>query len=210
GVSISETYSKTNETDPIVFARQIEGEGMDADGTIVAGRELAALNRAVRNLMSAGVPVVCLTTDLPSSRRDVYVGNNQHAAGSVAAMLIGRVLPAEPANNPSMMSVAFRCQQEREMGFRRVLRSDFPHIKADERMISDDRPKYTRDQLVKHFRTHGLPSAVYSAAGANRAVAVALEEFDPERETIFVGHELTNHSPRLLELGTMERPKGKV
>lgn len=204
GVRIEGQYRKTNESDPVVFARMIEDEGLTVDGAIVVGREHPALNRAVRKLRAEEIPVVCLTTDLPSSRRSIYVGNDQHAAGGVAAMLIGNALPDENSNILVVTSIPFRCQQEREMGFRRVLRSDFPHLRIDERMISDDRPEFTRDQLLAHFETHGLPAAIYNVAGANRGVAEALERVDPIHRTFFVGHELTSHSRNLLERGLMD------
>ncbi|WP_244427716.1 substrate-binding domain-containing protein [Sinorhizobium fredii] len=122
----------------------------------------------------------------------------------MAALLIGNALPKERSNILIVMSVAFRCQQEREMGFRRVLRSDFPYLKIEERVISDDRPESTCEQLTRYFEAHGYPAAIYNVAGANRGVAKALEDAGKARDTVFVGHELTNHSRNLLESGVMD------
>lgn len=145
-----------------------------------------------------------LTTDLPSSRRSAYVGNDQYAAGCVAAQLIGQTLPKAPSSILLMMSVSFRSQQEREMGFRRVLRSDFPHLKIEERVTSDDSTETTRTQLAAHIEANGCPAAIYNLAGANRGVAQALEAFGKSEDTVFVGHELTPYSRALLEEGTMD------
>jgi LacI family transcriptional regulator len=90
------------------------------------------------------------------------------------------------------------------MGFRRVLRSDFPYLKIEERMISDDRPESTCEQLTRYFEVHGHPAAIYNVAGANRGVARALEQTGKAEETVFVGHELTNHSRGLLESRVMD------
>lgn len=204
GVQVSGHYVSTDLLDPGIFARRFEEEGARADGAVIIAREHPAINRAVRKLVGMGVPVVCLTTDLPSSRRTVYVGNDQYAAGSVAAQLIGQILPERRNNILLVMSVPFRSQQEREMGFRRVLRSDFPHLRIEERLISDDRPDTTHKQMLKYFETHGHPAAVYNVAGANRGVALALEEAGIAQDTIFVGHELTRNSQALLEAGIMD------
>jgi LacI family transcriptional regulator len=204
GVEIAGAYTSTSEVEPMSFARQMEQDGSKADGVVVIAREHPAVNRAIRKLCSIGVPVICLTTDLPSSRRSAYVGNDQYAAGSVAALLIGNALPKERNNILIVMSVPFRCQQEREMGFRRVLRSDFPYLKIEERMISDDRPESTCEQLTRYFEIHGHPAAIYNVAGANRGVARALEQTGKAEETVFVGHELTNHSRGLLESRVMD------
>jgi LacI family transcriptional regulator len=204
GAIVKGEYVTTSLMEPVSFARQVEQSGSEADGVVLVAREHPAINRAVRKLRSAGVPVVCLTTDLPSSRRSAYVGNDQHSAGSVAGLLIGNALAEERASILLVMSVPFRCQQEREMGFRRVLRADFPHLRIEERVISDDRPETTSEQLVRYFEANGNPAAIYNVAGANRGVARALEAVGRQNDTVFVGHELTVHSRALLESGVMD------
>ncbi|WP_339542025.1 MULTISPECIES: LacI family DNA-binding transcriptional regulator [unclassified Pseudomonas] len=204
GVVVHGYYVPTNQVDPATFADQVQAEGASADGVIVVSREHPAINRAIRKLCSLGIPVVCLTTDLPNSGRSAYVGNDQYAAGSVAGLLIGNVLPKEPAKILLVTSVPFRCQQEREMGFRRVLRSEFPYLKIDERVMSDDRPQTTTEQLTRYFSKHNYPAAIYNVAGANRGVAQAIETIAAEDRPIFVGHELTVHTRAMLESGVMD------
>lgn len=204
GARVTGTYITKSLLDAEIFSRRIEEDGAHADGVIVVAREHPAMNRAIRKLEASGTPVVCLTTDLPSSRRSAYVGNDQFAAGSVAAQLIGKGLPVERGRILIVMSVPFRCQQEREMGFRRVLRSDYPHLKVEERVISDDVPDHTYRQLRKYFDTSGVPAAIYNVAGANRGVAMALQESGHGETTLFVGHELTPRSRALLETDIMD------
>jgi len=204
GAHVIDHYVSTSILDPMAFARRIEQEGSASDGVIVVAREHPAINRAIRKLRNNGLPVVCLTTDLPSSRRSVYIGNDQYAAGSVAGLLIGQALPRASASILIVMSVPFRCQQEREMGCRRVLRADFPHLHVEERVLSDEVAGSTCDFLLRYFTSHGIPAAIYNVAGANRGVARALEQVGAASTTIFVGHELTNNSRGLLETGTMD------
>lgn len=204
GVRVVGLYSVTSGLDPAAFARQIERIGRESDGAVVVAREHPAINRAIRKLRAAGLPVVCLTTDLPGSRRSAYIGNDQCAAGSVAGLLIGQALPRDPATILIVKSVPFRCQHEREMGFRRVLRADFPHLRPENPMVSDEVPENTCDVLLRHFGVHGMPAAIYNVAGANRGVGRALEHRDAAGTTIFVGHELNSHSRALLEAGTMD------
>ena len=77
--------------------------------------------------------------------------NGQQVADSVAAQLIGNALPCVQQNLLLVVGVAFRCQQEREMGFRRVLRSKFPHLRIVERVFSDEIPETTYEQLSSFF-----------------------------------------------------------
>lgn len=204
GVSLLDTYSETNKFDAQAIANRIIEDAKRCDGLILVAREHPAINYAVRAIRKKGVPVVCLSTDLPSSRRNTYIGNDQYAAGSVAAKLIGQALPTSKQSILFAMSVPFRCQQEREMGFRRVLRSSYPHLHIEEKVICDDVPATTFEQLNSFFKTNGIPPAIYNVAGANRGVAKALAASSDAKKTIFVGHELTPNSQQLLLSGTMD------
>ncbi|OHV87639.1 substrate-binding domain-containing protein [Mesorhizobium sp. ORS 3428] len=62
----------------------------------------------------------------------------------------------------------------------------------------------TCEQLTRYFEANGHPAAIYNVAGANRGVAKALDNAGKAHETVFVGHELTNHSRNLLETGIMD------
>lgn len=204
GAQLTGHFVPTAEIDAGLIARQILDCGERAGGVIVIAHEHPLINRAIRDLVARDVPVVCATTDLPSSRRTAYVGNDQYAAGSVAAQLIGQILPQERNSILLVMSVAFRSQQDREMGFRRVLRAAFPHLHIEERMVSDDRPDSTQEQLSRYFASADPPAAIYNVAGANRGVAGALEAQGRALDTIFVGHELTRFSRSLLDRGVMD------
>lgn len=203
-VNIDDGYSLTDAFDPVSFARKIEETRASFDGLILIAREHPAVNQAVRRLVKSGTPVVCVTSDLPSSRRSAYIGNDQYAAGSVAGQLIGHALPHAEQKILIVTSAAFRSQQEREMGFRRVLRSAYPHLRIEERVTADDVPETVFTELTRHFEINGAPTAIYNVAGANRGVAQALEAADIAGTTIFVGHELTDVSRDLLASGTMD------
>lgn len=204
GIQVTESYEKTNSLDVHDFAERILNEGLRSDGVVVIAHEHPVFNNAIRKLESKSVPVVCLTTDLPSSRRSAYVGNDQYASGSVAGHLIGNALPKDKNKILLVMSLAFRCQQEREMGFRRVLRADFPHLKIEDRLTSDDRPETTYEHIKSYIAAHGTPAAIYNLAGANRGIAMALEETGCSSDVVFVGHELTSQSKTLLEKRAMD------
>lgn len=204
GVDVQSSYVATNELSVESLGEEIVEGGADSDGVILIANEHPIFNRAVRRLQEQGIPVICLTTDLPNSARHAYVGNDQVAAGSTAAHLIGKGLPAEPARILTVISVPFRSQQEREMGFRRVLRTDFPHLEIHERVASDDVPDHTFRLMAGYLESNDPPAAIYNVAGGNRGIAQALRKFGLEERVMFIGHELTAHSRKLLEQGIMD------
>jgi LacI family transcriptional regulator len=111
----------------------------ESDGLILVAREHPAINAAVRAVVARGVPVVCLTSDLPSSGRTAYVGSDQFASGSAAGWFCGRFLPRSvPGKVLFVYSVPFRCQLDREQGFRQVLRTEFAGLTIDEKVSSDE------------------------------------------------------------------------
>jgi len=187
------------------FAEKVVSVAGPSDGVIVVAREHPATNDAVRTLMARGVPVICLTTDLPSSGRTAYVGSDQVASGSTAAWFCGRMLPRnEPGRVLFVCSVPFRCHSDREQGFRQVLRSEFPLLTIDEKVSSDESPDVIYEAVRRYISKNGPPAAIYNVSGANLGVGRALEDEGLSDSIVFVGHELNVNSRSLLERGVMD------
>lgn len=191
--------------DPEVFAKRLETVASRSDGVILVAREHPAIIDAVRAITARGVPVVCLTTDLPSSGRTAYVGSDQYSSGATAAWLCGRMMPQD-ANSRVLFvcSVPFRCQQDREQGFRHTLRTEFPDLVIDEKVSANETSDVIQDAVSRYISKSGPPSAIYSVSGGNLGIARALEEAGLSKKTIFIGHELNANSRSLLERGIMD------
>ena len=189
--------------DPADFAQRIEAA--KGDGIILVAREHPAINDAVRHTTAKGVPVICLTTDLPSSGRTAYVGSDQYASGATAGWLCGRMLPKGFTERVMFVySVPFRCHQDREQGFRHVLRSEFPGLEIDEKVSSDESVDVIYEAVRRSIAKNGPPAAIYNVSGANLGVGRALEDEGISETTLFFGHELNKNSRSLLERGIMD------
>lgn len=186
------------------FVEAIEHAAREADGLIVVAREDLAVNRAIRAVMARGVPVVCVTTDLPSSHRLAYVGSDQTAAGGTAAYLMGRVVGPRSGNILLVFSAPYRAQEERELGFRRVLRSEFTHLRVEERVSSNDDVDFSYRNVRKYIQDHGAPVGIYNVAAGNLGIARALRDEGLAGQVVFIGHELNTNSRMALEAGEMD------
>lgn len=187
------------------MAARIRAVGKGADGLLLVAREHPAINRAAADVVADGVPVICLTSDLPASGRTAFVGSDQFASGSTAGWLCGRLLPRHQVGRVLFVcSVPFRCQLDREQGFRQVLRSDFPMLTIEEKVSSDESVEVVYDAIRRHIATHGAPAAIYNVSGANLGIGRALEDEGLAGKTVFLGHELTANVRNLLEKGVMD------
>lgn len=203
--NIEATYGgyDTSKFDAIKFANLIERTAEDSQALVIVSREDLTVNRAIRNVVGRGVPVICLTTDLPTSGRTAYVGNDQASCGATAAYLMGTAVGNHKGNILLVYSASYRVQEERELGFRRVLRSEFPLLNVDERVNSVDETNYIYPIVKRYIEEHGPPAGIYNVAAGNVGVGHAITEAGLVGKTVFIGHELNGNSRVLLETGVM-------
>lgn len=186
------------------FSSLIHTRSKECDGIILVSRDEAKVNRAVRGAIDRGVPVICFTTDLPNSRRTAYVGVDQVSTGATAAWLMGKMLPKKSGKILLLFSANYRTQEEREIGFRRVLRTEYPHLNILERVTFNDEAEGAYLSVRKFLLENEPMAGIYNMAGGNRGVARALSEFNIAEKVLFVGHELSSFTRTLLDTGEMD------
>jgi LacI family transcriptional regulator len=194
----------TAEAKPVHYAQLMERIALECDALIVVAREDVIINRAIRAVTSRGMPVVCITTDLPDSARSFYVGSDQFGAGANAAYLMGRTVPLSEGKILLVVSAPYRGQAEREIGFRSTLRAQFGHLDVDERVNSHDESDFSYQSVAKYLEEHGAPAGIYNVAGGNLGIGRALKDAGADKTVVFIGHELNANSRLLLEGGEMD------
>lgn len=181
----------------------------------LVGLDHPQVRDAIMALRDSGVHVSTLVSDIPISARMGYVGIDNRAAGRLAALLLGRFLPQHAERRVAVFvgSLAYRGHEEREMGFRSLLSEEFPHLRIAHILeIGDDRDRafaVTQDLLRKD-----PPHAIYNIGAGNQGIARALKEARPAEglsskaasahRIVFVGHDLTEATRRLLLDRTMD------
>jgi LacI family transcriptional regulator len=193
----------TAKVDAVKLANEIERAANEADALVIVAREDLIISRAVRNVIAHGVPVICLTTDLPTTGRQAFIGSDPTSSGSTAAYLMGQVIGNREGKVLLVYSAPYRVQEERELGFRRVLRTEFPNLTVDERVNSNDDSEYVYRNVTRYIEEHGAPAGIYNVAAGNLGISKAIGEFDLAGKTVFIGHELNPNSRHLLETGVM-------
>lgn len=174
------------------------------DALLIISQENHSINNSISLLAKKNKPSITLTTDLSNSNRTCYVGNDQSVAGSTAAHLIGKHQGKKNGSILMVMSMPYRCQQERELGFRNVIRSKYPNLRIKESIFSLDTSEESYKNVKKFIKENGVPLAVYNISGGNLGVAKAIDELNLKEHIIFIGHELNINSKYLLENDKMD------
>lgn len=175
------------------------------DAVGLVGLDHPQVRDAIMSLRDAGVKVATLVSDIPISARVGYVGIDNRAAGRLAGLLLGRFLPQGGEHRIAVYigSLAYRGHEEREMGFRSVLAEEFPHLRIAHILeIGDDRERaylQTRDLL-----RNDPPAGLYNVGAGNQGIGRALQESGRQHAAVYIGHDLTETTQRLLLDRTMD------
>jgi LacI family transcriptional regulator len=144
----------------------------------------------VDRAVARGVPVVTLVTDVANCRRAAYVGMDNRAAGETAAYLIGEWLgDAKARILTTLSSNSFRGEEEREIGFRRGLRTRYPNLGIVEVSEGLGIDRATGALAREALAADPEIVAAYSIGGGNRALVEAFQAMARPCQ-VFVGHDL--------------------
>lgn len=188
-----------------VAARLNELPGQ-ADGVGLIAQDHPIVREAMRALDRAGVPVITLASDVQSVPRLAYVGIDNRQAGRLAGHLMGRLLSHQRPASIALFagSLSYRGHEEREMGFRTILRDEFRDIRIVEmREVLDDRARAyaeAKSLLAQHPDLAGI----YNVGGGTQGIARALAETGRTRSVILIGHDATEGNKQLLLDGTLD------
>ncbi len=170
------------------------------DGLAIVCKNLPPIIDELKRLRLAGKPVLALVSDLESSARSAYLGIDNRAAGNVAAYLIGRHLEARPGAEVAVVvgSFSYRCHEDREIGFRSIMRQKFERIEVLEVIKGKDSDEATYDSVRELLQVKPNIAGVYNVAGGNRGLAEALGELRREHRPVYLTHELNRVTEPLL------------
>ncbi len=182
---------------------QIAGQG--SSGVILKAPENEAVVAAVGRLADAGIPVITLVTDLPTSRRLAYVGLDNRSAGATAAYIVDQWLGlSDAAVLVTRGGSAFRGEDDREIGFRATLRELHAGRRQIDLVNTDVRDDVLRELVSDTLQAHPDIAAVYSmyAYGGNAAILDAFaREGRPCR--VSLAHDLDRDNRELLRTGRL-------
>ncbi len=175
------------------------------DGVAVMCPETPQVRDAVTRLKHAGLAVVALVSDLPSSARDHFVGVDNVAAGRTAGALMGRFIGATESKVLVVSgSLASRDSIERRFGFDSIISERFPKIEVLPTVESGDDNQRLIGIIKQVMSLHKDVSGVYALGAGNAAILDAMRATGRIGSCTLIMHELTATTRSALEAGEVD------
>jgi LacI family transcriptional regulator len=185
----------SSQHDTAAFADTVRGY----DAAILVPLDYPWVERLIEETADAGVPVVTIFSDLPASRRALYLGVDDRTVGRTAGLLLGR-FSAGRIGTVILLSGSSRLhdQVERRTGFAQILEEDFRNLRW---VVESDFPEdddSARLVALGLFAQHPDLIGIYATGGGTPGIARALDEAAPTEKPVFVSHGLTAQTRALL------------
>jgi LacI family transcriptional regulator len=191
-----ESYAGESESAMIEMIRRL---GEELDGIAIICKNVTPLVLELQRIRNAGKPVLAVVSDLERSARSAYLGIDNRAAGQMAAYLLGRHLENRIDASVAVVvgNLSYRCHEDREIGFRSLLRQKFSNIELLE-VVGNDSSEIAYDATRKLLATKPNLAGLYNVAGGNRGLAQALSDTKLTYRPIYITHELNQVTEPLL------------
>jgi LacI family transcriptional regulator len=160
---------------------------------------------AASEILSAGIPLVTLVSDLSGAERDHYAGIDNAAAGRTAASLLGRFAGGRQGKVVVLAgSMLVRDHRERCDAFASVVTTDFAALDLLPVLEGRDDPALVERLVSECFAARDDVVALYSLGAGNRGLVRALERLPAERRPVVIAHELTETTRGALQAGLID------
>jgi LacI family transcriptional regulator, galactose operon repressor len=197
--------SHLDPADPRRTVRQIAALEPEHDALVVCSAHDDGIAGALAEVAARDKPVITLATDIRGGGRRTYVGPDNWKAGRVAGDLMGRLL-GRAGGDVVMIAGMFSMigHEEREMGFRSVLRERYPQCRLTEVLQSLERGERAGDLVFRALKSNPGIRGIYNASAGARTVVEAIRALGRGGDVVFITHELTEERRGLLREGLID------
>lgn len=190
GLTLRAAYPKR--MDPGALADALHrGLAQGSSGFIVQPLDHHLVREALAEIRDRDLPVVTVLTDLPGADVMGYAGLDNRAAGRTAGLLMGR-LCRQPGEVATFWGGGlYRSHEEREIGFRSIIRDEFPDLVLLGDLQGGDDPRRNYELARDYLATHPGLRGIYNVGSGNRGIEKALIESGRVSDVTYVAFNLT-------------------
>ena len=190
---------------PAALAASLRDCGRRGCGSVVVqALDHALVREVIAELAAAGVAVITVLTDLMGVDRLAYVGLDNRAAGRTAGQLMTRL-----ANGPGKLAIVwggqlYRSHEERESGFRSVVRSERADLECLEVVTGNDDPAITSERVAKVIAECPDLAGIYCVGGGVAGAAQAIDNARLGQPLVMIAHNCNAQTKPYLLSGTID------
>lgn len=202
GIKLRSSYPKR--LDPFALAEALRvARRRRGSGLIVQALDHPVVRDAIAETTEAGIPVVAIMTSLPGAPVLGYTGLDNRAAGRSAGLLMGRLI-REPGDIAIFLGgTIYRSHEEREIGFRTVLREEFSGLDILTPFQGFDDPERNY-RAGREFLKRDSLRGIYSLGSGNRGIEKAVLESGRQAEITYIAFNLTPLTRQALLNGVID------
>jgi LacI family transcriptional regulator len=177
-----------------------------SDVFALLGKNTERVKAALLEFRSLGIPVIALVSDLDASVRTTYIGGDNRAAGRLAGFIFGRSLERESGVQVAIVAcnLAYRCWEDREIGFRSLLTQRFPQISIIEIVTESDSPQASCEAALRVLSNGHAVGGIYNLVGENLGLAEAISKIRLPSRPLYITHDLDEVAEPLLRAGAID------
>ena len=161
------------------------------------------VREAASALAGAGIPMVTLCSDIGEVDRLAYIGIDNRAPPH-QRLSDGTLLQGAGKLAVVWGGQLYRSHEEREIGFRTVLRQDYPALQIIEMVNGNDDPGLNFAGVSELIAKHPDLLGVYCVGGGQGAVAAAIETAGLAQRLVMIGHNFNDETKPFLLSGTID------
>jgi LacI family transcriptional regulator len=187
--------------EPAHIAARLKATSSNA--VVIYAPEDEVVVQAVDAVTAAGVAVVTVISDLPSSRRLAYAGIDHYMAGETAGFFLCQMVRRRGPILVLCHNFRIQSHSERIRGLRTFLERENTGIHIADIVQGQDNVALSRRLLSEAILRHQDLVGIYNAGAAHQAILQVLPEVSRQSAPVFVGHELTAETRSMLRDRTM-------
>ena len=186
---------------PETLVEALASVGDQTKFVIIVGTDTPEVAFEIGKLAKRGVKVITVISDVPMSKRDIYIGQDNFGTGRLAGSLMAKMVRRSSCPVAVITGhLQFRHLLDRQSGFLQILGTE----RQDLKLLQT--PPYGRDQergrsIIKDlFEKYPDLGGLYIAGGGQPAVIETLRELR-NPDLVVIGHELNSHTREALHQG---------
>lgn len=179
----------------------LSGIDPDVDAVVVLGIDRPDVAERINALVAQGIRVVTVISDTPASRRSVFVGQDNFAAGRTAARLMAGFVAPGPGKVVLMLGhLEFRHLLDRMAGFRQVMGLARPDLEIVQPSAYGADPAIARSVIAELSAIRDEVKGAYIAGGGQPILLQAFADHNLSHIAL-IGHEVSPTSRAALADG---------